>query len=289
LKAKALVIGAALAALIAASAIAAPPPQPKPPEPKPLQPTAADWRPADPAHTMVIDTNKGRIVLELYPTLAPNSVARLEALAHNHFYDGLTFFRVIDGFMDQTGDPKNSGEGGSTLPDVKAEFMFKAAPGFPVIMHTDNGGDAGFVGVMPVTSQPAALAALTADGQVKGSVLFCPGVVGIARGESPDSNNSQFFLMRGMKLELDEKYNAAGRVIAGQDVVDAIKIGEPVEAPQDRMVKVQMLADMAPADRPVVKVIDTRSAYFGALAKREKAAKGADFTPCDLTIASTIK
>ena len=284
MKIKALLLGASLAAFAAVSVMAA-----QSPPAKALAPTGADWRAADAANTMVIDTNKGRIVLELYPTIAPNSVARLKALSHVHFYDGLTFFRVIDGFMDQTGDPKNTGEGGSSLPDVKGEFMFKAAPGFPVIMHTENGGDAGFIGVMPVTSQPAALAALTADGTVRGSVLFCPGVVGIARAESPDSNNSQFFLMRGMKLELDEKYTAAGRVIAGQDVVDAIKTGEPVEAPQDRMVKVQMLADMAPADRPAVRLIDTRSAYFAALVKREKLAKGADFTPCDVTVASTVK
>jgi len=281
LKTPALLLGAALAALAAASAIAATSAPPKP--------TAADWRAPDLANTMVIDTNKGRIVLELYPTIAPVSVARMEALARDHTYDGLNFFRVIEGFMDQTGDPMNTGEGGSSLPDIKAEFSFKTAPGFPVVTHPDNGGDAGFIGVMPVATQPAALAALTADGQVKGSVLFCPGVVGIARAESPDSGNSQFFLMRGTKLELDEKYTAVGRVIAGQDVVDDIKTGEPVEPPRDRMTKVQMLSDMAPADRPVVKVIDTRSAYFTALVKHEKTAKGADFTPCDLTVASTMK
>jgi peptidylprolyl isomerase len=263
LKIKALLLGAALALAAAPAIAAAPAPQP----------TAADWRVPDPAHTMVIDTNKGRIVLELYPTLAPVSVARLEALTRTHVYDGLTFVRVIDSFMDQTGDPMNTGEGQSSLPNIKAEFNFKTLPGFPVVSHPDNGGDAGFIGVMPVVSQPAALGALTADGRIDGSALFCTGVVGIARAEDPDSGNSQFFLMRGMKLELDQKYTAAGRVIAGQDVVDAVKTGEPVEAPRDRMVK----------------VLDTRSAYFAALAHREKAAKGDEFTPCDITVPSTIK
>jgi peptidylprolyl isomerase len=282
LKIKALFLGAALAGL-AAVAMAAPP---KAPEPKPA---AADWRDPDAANTMVIDTNKGRIVLELYPTIAPLSVARLETLTRNHTYDGLNFFRVIDGFMDQTGDPMNTGEGGSSLPDIKAEFHFKIAPGFAVVAHPEGGGDAGFIGVMPVLSQPAALAALTTDGRVEASVLFCPGVVGIARANAPDSGNSQFFLMRGTKFELDEKYTALGRVIAGQDVVNNIKPGEPPEPPRDRMIKVQMLADMAPADRPNVKVIDTKSAYFAALAKNEKAAKGDGFSPCDVTVASTGK
>jgi peptidylprolyl isomerase len=288
LKIQALFLGAALAGL-AVVAVAAKPPPPKAIEAKAPVPTAADWRAPDLANTMVIDTNKGRIVLELYPTIAPISVARLETLTRNHTYDGLNFFRVIDGFMDQTGDPMNNGEGGSALPDIKAEFHFKTAPGFPVVVHPDGGGDAGFIGVMPVVSQPAALAALTSDGRVEASVLFCPGVVGVARANEPDSGNSQFFLMRGTKLELDEKYTALGRVIAGQDVVDAIKTGEPPEPPRDRMIKVQMLADMAPADRPTVKVIDTKSAYFAALARHEQSAKGDGFSPCDLTVASTGK
>ena len=102
-------------------------------------------------------------------------MARLETLTRDHAYDGLTFFRVIEDFMDQTGDPKNTGEGASSLPNIKAEFNFKATPGFTVVSHPDNGGDAGFIGVMPVVSQPAALAALTADGRVNASSLFCPG------------------------------------------------------------------------------------------------------------------
>jgi len=276
---KTLLIGAAIAALAVTQMGAA----------APEKPSAADWRPLDEAHTVVIDTNKGRIVMELYPTIAPVSVARIEDLTRKHVYDGLTFFRVIDDFMAQTGDPKNTGEGGSDLPDIKAEFNFKTPAGFPVFAHPENGGDAGFIGVMPVVSQPAALAALTADGKVDASVLYCTGVIGIARAEAPDSGNSQFFLMRGMKLELDQKYTAVGRVVAGQDVVDAIKTGEPVDPPRDRMVKVQVMADMAPADRPNVKVIDTKSPWFAAYAKRENAAQGPDFTPCDLTIASTGK
>ena len=63
-------------------------------------PSANDWRAVDAANTMVIDTNKGRVFVELYPEAAPNSVARVEALTRRGFYDGLTFFRVIDDFMD---------------------------------------------------------------------------------------------------------------------------------------------------------------------------------------------
>ena len=252
------------------------------------RPTAADWRDVDAANTVVIDTNKGRIFLELYPQVAPDSVARVEALARNHFYDGLTFFRVIDGFMDQTGDPMNNGSGGSDQPNVKGEFTFKLTPGpdFTVIGHPPGNGDAGFIAALPGVSQPAAMATFRADGKVVAWGLFCSGVAGMARADTPDSANSQFFLMRDPKLDLDARYTAFGRVVAGQDVVRAIKIGEPVENPRDRMTKVQMLSDIPAAQRPTVRVIDTKSAYFASLTAEAKAAKGDAFTPCDVDIAS---
>jgi len=64
----------------------------------------------------------GRVVIALRPDKAPNHVARIKQLVRAHFYDGIVFHRVIDGFMAQTGDPKGTGEGGSPLPDLKAEF-----------------------------------------------------------------------------------------------------------------------------------------------------------------------
>ena len=64
----------------------------------------------------------GRVVIALRPDKAPNHVARIKQLVRAHFYDGIIFHRVIDGFMAQTGDPKGTGEGGSPLPDLKAEF-----------------------------------------------------------------------------------------------------------------------------------------------------------------------
>ncbi len=67
-------------------------------------------------------SNGGTVVILMRPDIAPLHVERMRNLARNGFYDGLTFHRVIPGFMAQGGDPKGTGEGGSTLPDVKAEF-----------------------------------------------------------------------------------------------------------------------------------------------------------------------
>ena len=77
---------------------------------------------ADPENTLILETTKGRVVIELRPDLAPGHVERIKTLARKGFYDGVVFHRVIDGFMAQTGDPTGTGTGGSKLPDLKAEF-----------------------------------------------------------------------------------------------------------------------------------------------------------------------
>ena len=76
----------------------------------------------DPENTLYLQLKDGRVVIQLRPDMAPNHVARIKELARQGFYDGLSFHRVIDGFMAQTGDPTGTGAGGSKLPDLKAEF-----------------------------------------------------------------------------------------------------------------------------------------------------------------------
>jgi cyclophilin family peptidyl-prolyl cis-trans isomerase len=77
---------------------------------------------ADPENTIIMETTKGRVVIELRPDLAPGHVERIKTLSRQGFYDGVPFHRVIEGFMAQTGDPTGTGTGGSDLPDLKAEF-----------------------------------------------------------------------------------------------------------------------------------------------------------------------
>lgn len=76
----------------------------------------------DPENTLVIETTKGAVTIELRPDLAPKHVERIKTLARNGFYDGIVFHRVIPGFMAQTGCPQGRGTGSSDMPNLPAEF-----------------------------------------------------------------------------------------------------------------------------------------------------------------------
>ena len=151
---------------------------------------------AEAENTLIIETTKGPVTVELRPDLAPNHVARIKELAHQGFYDGVVFHRVIDGFMAQTGDPTGTGRGGS---GQKLRAEFNAEP------HTR-------------------------------------GAVSMARAQSPDSGDSQFFICFDDAPFLNGQYTVWGQVTEGMENVDKIKRGEPVQNP-DRIISARMAAD----------------------------------------------
>ena len=154
---------------------------------------------ADPENTLIIETTKGPIVIEMRPDLAPGHVERIKKLAREGFYDGVPFHRVIEGFMAQTGCPHGTGTGGSDYPNLKAEF--------------------------------------NAEPHVRG-------VCSMARAQSPDSANSQFFIVFDDATFLDKQYTVWGKVVEGMENVDKIKRGEPVQDP-DKIVSMKVAADVA--------------------------------------------
>ncbi|CAN5280972.1 peptidylprolyl isomerase [soil metagenome] len=293
-------ISTALAAsLIAGSAFAqtqapAPPAETAPPPPAPpVSAPPSEWRTVAPENLMVIDTTKGRIMVELAPTIAPLHVERMRLLTRAGFFDNLTWHRVIDQFMAQTGDPLGTGEGQSPYPDLKAEFTFRRGPemGFAAVA-APAGAQLGFIGSLPVQTQPDGVMATTADHKVHGWGVYCPGVAGMARDDAPDSANSQFFLMRQPYPSLDKRYTVWGSVVAGLDVVRALKVGEGdngmVGADPDKMTRVRIASDLPEAERPVVQVLDTTSPRFAALVASTRATKGADFSVCDIVLPSLV-
>lgn len=132
---------------------------------------------------VTIEMENGSIMkAELYPEIAPNTVANFISLIQKGYYDGVIFHRVIPGFMIQGGDPKGTGMGGPGY-HIKGEF-------------SQNG--------------------------FQNDLKHTPGVLSMARTMVPDSAGSQFFIMHQTSPHLDGAYAAFGKVIEGLDVVDKI-------------------------------------------------------------------
>ena len=141
-------------------------------------------------HHVTIDVQDyGTISLELDADTAPISVTNFINLANEGFYDGLTFHRIISGFMIQGGDPNGNGTGGSEKT-IKGEF--------------------------------------SANG-VENDISHVRGVISMARANDPDSGSSQFFIVHEDSTFLDGQYAAFGQVTDGMDVVDAICEAVPVQ------------------------------------------------------------
>ena len=251
------------------------------------QTASPEWRTIAPENLLIIDTAKGRILIELEPRMAPLSVERVRTLADQGFYDGLKFHRVLTDFMAQTGDPLGTGAGGSDLPDIEGEFQFRRGRdlGF-VSLATGQAGLLGFAGSMPVFTQPDAQMMVTADFKTAAQALFCPGVLGMARNQDPHSANSQFFIMTGSNESLNGLYAPFGRVLAGLDVVRALKPGVEaangrVEDP-DLMTRARTAAALPERQRPVVRVRTTSSPAFTAMVEQVRTERGARFTVCDI-------
>ena len=251
------------------------------------QTAAPEWRTVAPENLLVIDTAKGRILVELEPRMAPLSVQRVRVLADEGFYDGLTFHRVLEGFMAQTGDPEGTGAGGSPLPDIAGEFQFRRGRdlGFVSVM-TAPAGQAGIAGSMPVFTQPDAQMMVTIDFKTAAQGLFCSGVAGMARNQDPNSANSQFFLMSGVNDTLNGLYTPFGRVVAGLDVVRALRAG-PESAngrvtDPDLMTRARTAAALPERERPVVRVMNPSGAAFAAMVEQVRTERGSQFTVCDV-------
>ncbi len=143
---------------------------------------AADYSKDTNPEAEIVMSDGGVIKVELYPEAAPNTVDNFIYLANSGFYDGLTFHRIIPGFMIQGGDPKGDGTGG---PGYSIAGEFK-----------DNG--------------------------FKNDLKHTRGVISMARAQSYDSAGSQFFIMVEDATSLDGKYAAFGKVTQGMEVVDKI-------------------------------------------------------------------
>lgn len=243
----------------------------------------SQWRSLDLSNTLVIETTKGTIIVEMAPRLAPLAVERIKLLAREGVYDGLQFHRVIDHFVDQTGNPNNRDGGTSAHPDLLPEFTFRISPEDFTAARQSSDGQAGFVGPIPVETVSAAEARRSPDHKLRAWGAYCAGVVGMGRQAEPGTANSEIFFMRDAARRLDRDYTVWGKVVVGLDVVAAITVGEPPAIP-DKMLWVRVASDI-PAWRGL-EVLNERGTTFQSLVAKARREKGADFTVCDVVPSS---
>lgn len=251
------------------------------------------WRTVDPENLIIIDTKYGDIGIELFPEIAPKHVAQVKALARSGFYNNVPFHRVIDDFMNQTGDGANGdGTGDSDLPDLEAEFTFRRGSDLPFTLVTAQQVGQGEIGVgfyksLPIASQPTAQALFTKDNKVEAFGLHCKGVTSMARTSDPNSANSQFFLMRGKADHLDTQYSIWGTTVMGYDLLEKPLVGTIGEIPDwmpDRMNEVEVAADMSEDERPTIQVLKTDSPAFNNWLKTQKNEDGSFPDICEISV-----
>jgi peptidylprolyl isomerase len=250
--------------LLACSAHAADAPEPPP----------QDWREVQPANLVLIDTRYGEVAVELAPAFAPKHVERVRALIRAHFYDGLSFYRVIDGFVAQGG----IGEGtASTKDHPKEAASLKQWPALKAEFERPIGND--------VTFTPLGNGDLFAPevGHVNGFpvgrdakagrewMIHCPGTFAFARDNGADTATTEFYIVIGeAPRRLDRNLSAFGRVIDGMQYLQKLARGDQkVEngviqdvAKRDPIVRMRLASDIPDRERPHFQAMRTESASF---------------------------
>lgn len=277
---KPLRLTALVVALLAGAANAAD--APKPATPAASAPSSKDWRDVSPDNLVLIETKYGTVAVELAPEFAPNHVARMRKLLHAHFYDGLTFYRVIDGFVAQGGaDQDTSATADAPVnpeilknwPRMKAELDAKL-PDSAVFTPLGNrdlvAPEVGHVNGFPAGRDPK-------DGRAW--IVQCPGVFAFARDNAEDTATTEFYIVIGeAPRRLDRNLTAFGRVLDGMEYLQKLQRGNPDVgsgviadvSKRDPILHMTLASDLPAKDRPHYQVMKTDSAAFAELKDKKR-------------------
>jgi peptidylprolyl isomerase len=221
------------------------------------------WRQVAPENLVFMELQEGRVAIELNPRFAPKTVKQFRKLVQDRFYDGLSFYRVIDGFVAQGGDGSDLGEL-SSLPLIDAEFEIAWSPDFPFTPAQSNdlfAPQTGFSDGFAVGRDPS---------EDRAWLTHCPGVVAMARNEDPDSSRTDFYIVIGQAPRyLDRNMNVFGRIIDGMDAVQRIRRGRAGDngiirddLASSRIRSMTLAADIPESERLSAYVMDTASEGF---------------------------
>lgn len=243
---------------------------------------AKDWRAVDPDNLLLIGTKYGEVAVELSPKFAPRHVERMKALVRAHFFDGLNFYRVIEGFVAQGGagedtastanKPKNPANE-EAWPKLKREFerpWGKDATFTPLGSPDLFAKQAGHIDGFPAGRDPKTKTEW---------MIHCPGTFAFARDNDPDTATTEFYIVIGeAPRRLDRNLTAFGRVLDGMQYVQKLDRGDPAvdngviadKAKQDPITYMKLASDMPEAERPHYEVMRTDSKAFAAWKKNKK-------------------
>lgn len=229
---------------------------------------AEAWRTLDPANTLYMELDAGRVIIELAPQFAPQHVGNIRTLARAHFWDGLSIYRSQDNFVVQFGDPDSDDPAkarslGSAKKKLPAEFH-RASAGLPFDRLPDPDGWApqvGFVEGFPVGHDPKA---------GKTWLAHCYGTLGAGRNNDADSSiGAELYVVDGQSpRQLDDNITVVGRVVQGMELLSVIPRGPApmgfYEKPELRTTikAIKLASDLPEAERVPLQVLRTDSKSF---------------------------
>ena len=234
--------------------------------------TPADWRPLDPADTVYLTLDSGRVVIELAPAFAPEHATNIRTLVRGGYFDGLAVIRSQDNFVVQWGDPDGKRPLGVARATLPPEFTVPIAAATPFTVLPDVDGYApqvGFVDGFPAARDPA-------TGQAW--LAHCYAMIGAGRGNEPDSGNgAELYVVTGhAPRQLDRNIALVGRVVQGMELLSTLPRGTgPLgfyEQPSQYVPirSARMAADLPPGERLQLEVMRTDTATFAALVESRR-------------------
>ena len=235
----------------------------------------SDWRTPDPQDILYMQVPAGRVVIELAPRFAPEHVANIRALAHGHYWDGLSIYRSQDNFVVQFGDPEEDEAKRKPIGDAKAHLpaeFIRAAAGLPFDRLPDSDGwapEVGFSEGFPAARDPK-------SGQAW--MAHCYGTLGAGRDVAADSSNgTELYVVDGQSPRtLDRNITVVGRVLKGMELLSVIPRGpDPMgfyEKPEERtpILSIALASDVPEAQRTPLQVLRTDTPLFAQLVEMRR-------------------
>lgn len=228
---------------------------------------ATDWRSLDPEYTVYMQLPKGRVIIELAPTFAPNHVANVRTLIREGYFDGLAIIRVQDDYVVQWADPDQKRPVGAASASLKAEFdrFYDGATPFTPLPDPDTyAPEAGFTDGFPASRDPATHTTW---------LTHCYGMVGAGRANDADSGGgTELYAVIGhAPRQLDRNVTLLGRVVRGIELMSSLPRGTEAlgfyKTPTEftPILSAKLAADLPPDQRVPLQALRTDTPTFAAL------------------------